>query len=156
MIQTLYIYIYIDLNILFPQKTIVQKTIWDDLYSYLYACYIVEVRSLKHISISFLSNRLEYDRSDSFPFDFEPNGITFSSKSKGKLPLRSYSIQFEETWKCVVLSVSIFISKTIFSRFKIYVYIFMYSIPIYIYMHTYIYIHRYIRIYIYLLGIPYS
>ena len=26
-----------------------------------------------------------YDRGDSFPFDFEPNGIPFDSKSKGKL-----------------------------------------------------------------------
>ena len=26
-----------------------------------------------------------YDRGDSFPFDFEPNGILFSSKSKGRL-----------------------------------------------------------------------
>ena len=25
-----------------------------------------------------------YDRGDSFPFDFEPNGITFGSKLKGK------------------------------------------------------------------------
>ena len=26
-----------------------------------------------------------YDRGDSFPFDFEPNGIPFGSKCKGKL-----------------------------------------------------------------------
>ena len=26
-----------------------------------------------------------YDRGDSFYFDFEPNGISFGSKSKGKL-----------------------------------------------------------------------
>ena len=25
-----------------------------------------------------------YDRGDSFPFDFEPNGIPFDSKLKGK------------------------------------------------------------------------
>ena len=31
-----------------------------------------------------------YDRGDSFPFDFKPNGILFGSKSKGKLPSRSY------------------------------------------------------------------
>ena len=36
-----------------------------------------------------------YDHGDSFPFDFEPNGITFGSKSKGKLSSRSYPIQFE-------------------------------------------------------------
>ena len=28
---------------------------------------------------------MEYDRNDSFPFDFEPNVIPFISKSKGKL-----------------------------------------------------------------------
>ena len=26
-----------------------------------------------------------YDRDDSFPFDFEPNGVPFGSKSKEKL-----------------------------------------------------------------------
>ena len=26
-----------------------------------------------------------YDRGDSFPTDFQPNGFTFGSKSKGKL-----------------------------------------------------------------------
>ena len=39
-----------------------------------------------------------YDRSDSFPFDFEPNGFPFGSKSKGKLSLRSYSIQIERKY----------------------------------------------------------
>ena len=29
-----------------------------------------------------------YDDGDSFPFDFEPNGIPFDSKSKGKLSPR--------------------------------------------------------------------
>ena len=36
-----------------------------------------------------------YDRGDSFPFDFEPNGNPFGSKAKGKLSPRSYPIQFE-------------------------------------------------------------
>ena len=36
-----------------------------------------------------------YDRGDSFPLDFEPNGIPFSSKLKGKLSPRSYPIQCE-------------------------------------------------------------
>ena len=31
-----------------------------------------------------------YDRGDSFPFDLEPNGFPFGSKSKGKLSPRSY------------------------------------------------------------------
>ena len=32
---------------------------------------------------------------DSFPYDFEPNGITFGSKSKGKLSPRPLPIQCE-------------------------------------------------------------
>ena len=40
-----------------------------------------------------------YDRGDSFPFDFEPNGIPFVSKSKGKLSPRSYPIKYERKWK---------------------------------------------------------
>ena len=47
-----------------------------------------------------------YDRGDSFPFDFEPNGIIFGSKSKGKLSPRSYAIQFEKKWKYSFLSVA--------------------------------------------------
>ena len=45
-----------------------------------------------------------YDRG-SFPFDFEPNGIQFGSKSKEKLSPRSYPIQFERNWKYRFLSV---------------------------------------------------
>ena len=45
-----------------------------------------------------------YDRSDSFPFDFEPNGIPFDSKSKGKLSPRSYPIQSERKCKYSFLS----------------------------------------------------
>ena len=40
-----------------------------------------------------------YDRGDSFPFDFEPNGNPFGSKSKGKLSPRSYPIQCERKGK---------------------------------------------------------
>ena len=40
-----------------------------------------------------------YDRGNSFPFDFEPNGFPFGSKSKGKLSPRSYPIQCERKWK---------------------------------------------------------
>ena len=46
-----------------------------------------------------------YDRGDSFPFDFEPNGVPFGSKLKGKLSPRSYPIQFEKKWKYSFLSV---------------------------------------------------
>ena len=46
-----------------------------------------------------------YDRGDSFPFDFEQNGIPYGSKSKGKLSPRSYPNQCERKWKSSFLSV---------------------------------------------------
>ena len=45
------------------------------------------------------------DRGDSFPYNFEPNGIPFGSKSKGKLSPRSYPIQHERKRKYSFLSV---------------------------------------------------
>ena len=51
--------------------------------------------TLRKIYFHFLSHGMGYDRGDSFPFDFEPNGIPFDSKSKGKLSPRSYPIQYE-------------------------------------------------------------
>ena len=48
---------------------------------------------------------MEYDRGDSFRFDFEPNGVPFGSKSKGKLSPRSYPIQCERKLKYSFLSV---------------------------------------------------
>ena len=51
-----------------------------------------------------------YDRGDSFPFDFEPNVNPFGSKSKGKLPSRSYHIHCERKWKHSFLSVRVTIS----------------------------------------------
>ena len=39
-----------------------------------------------------------YDRSDSFPFDFEPNGFPFGSKSKG-------TVTREKKWKHSFLSI---------------------------------------------------
>ena len=50
-----------------------------------------------------------YDRGDSFPFDFEQNGIQFCSKLKGKLSLRSYPIQCERKWKHSSSSLSVII-----------------------------------------------
>ena len=47
---------------------------------------------------------MRYDSGDSFPFDFELNGIPFGSKSKGKLSPRSYPIQVERKWKYSFLS----------------------------------------------------
>ena len=43
-----------------------------------------------------------YGRGDSFPFNFEPNGIPFASK--GKLSPRPYPIQCERKWKYGFLS----------------------------------------------------
>ena len=51
-----------------------------------------------------------YDRGDSIPFDFEPNGIQFGSKSNGKLSLRSYPLQIEGKWKHSFLSFFFFLS----------------------------------------------
>ena len=45
-----------------------------------------------------------YDRGDSFPLDFEPNGIPFGSKSKGEPSPRSYPIERERKWKYSFLS----------------------------------------------------
>ena len=46
-----------------------------------------------------------YDRGDSFPCNFEPNGIPFGSKSKVKLSPRSYPIECERKWKYSFLNV---------------------------------------------------
>ena len=53
-----------------------------------------------YISISF---HIEYDSGDSFPSDFEPNGIPLISKPKGKH--WSYPIQYERKWNASFLSV---------------------------------------------------
>ena len=47
-----------------------------------------------------------YDRGDSFPFDFEPNGMPIGSNSKRKLSPRSYPIQCERKWEYSFISVS--------------------------------------------------
>ena len=47
---------------------------------------------------------MEYDRGDSYPFNFEPNGNPFGSKSKGKLSPRSYPIQCERKWNISFLT----------------------------------------------------
>ena len=58
----------------------------------------------RRIDIFFLSNRMEYDRGDSFSVEFEPNRISLCLKSKRKLLLRSYSNQlFERKWKSIFL-----------------------------------------------------
>ena len=47
------------------------------------------------------------DLGDSFPFNFEPNGIPVGSKSKGRLSPRSYPIQFERKSNMSFLSVDL-------------------------------------------------
>ena len=47
-----------------------------------------------------------YNRGDSFPFDCEPNGVLFDSKSKEKLSPQLYPIQFERKRKYNFLSVT--------------------------------------------------
>ena len=49
---------------------------------------------------------MEHDHGDNFSFDFEPNGILFSSKLDRKLSPRSYSIQFERKGKSIFVSVT--------------------------------------------------
>ena len=48
---------------------------------------------------------MQYERSDSFAFDFEPNGNPFGSKSKAKPSYircdGSHSTQFEMKWKSI-------------------------------------------------------
>ena len=64
----------------------------------------IEVGALRKLLFHFLSNWMGYDRGDSFPFDFEPNGFPFGSKLKVKLSPRSYPIQCERKWKYSFLS----------------------------------------------------
>jgi len=61
--------------------------------------------TLRKLYFIFLSNWMGNDRGDSFSFDFEPNGIPFGLKSKGKLSPWLYPIQFERKWKYSFLSV---------------------------------------------------
>ena len=63
--------------------------------------------TLRKLVFHFLSHWMGYDREDSFPFDFEPNGFPFGSESKGKLFPRLYPIQFERKWNTSFLSVRI-------------------------------------------------
>ena len=46
---------------------------------------------------------MRYDCGDSFPFDFEPNGIPVGSKSKEKLSPRSYPNKCEKNGNIVSL-----------------------------------------------------
>ena len=55
--------------------------------------------ALRKLYFLFVSHLIGYDRGDSFPFDFEPNGIPFDLKLKGKLSPRSYPIEIERKWK---------------------------------------------------------
>ena len=66
--------------------------------------------ALRKLYFHFLSNWMVLDHVDSFPFDFEPNGILFGSKLNGKLSPRSYPIQYDRKWKYSFLSVK-FVTK---------------------------------------------
>ena len=46
-----------------------------------------------------------YDRDDSFPFDFKPNGSPFGSKSKGKRSPRTHPYEFGRKYKSTFLNV---------------------------------------------------
>ena len=68
---------------------------------------VYDSRTLREIYFLFFSKWEEYDRSDSFLFDHKQNQIVFSSESKGKLSLRSYSSKFERNKKYVSASVTV-------------------------------------------------
>ena len=59
----------------------------------------VSAPTLRKLYFHCLTHWMGYNRGDSFPFDFEPNGNIFGSKSKGKLSPQSYPIQCEGKWK---------------------------------------------------------
>jgi len=63
------------------------------------------VRTMRTLLFYCLSDCMGYDCGDSFPFDFEPVGFQFGSKSEGKLSRRSYPIQRERKWNASFLTV---------------------------------------------------
>ena len=71
-----------------------------------------------------------YDRGDCFPFDFEPNGIPFGSKLKGKLSSRSYPIQFERKWNTSFFSADAPTSSKLFLQVKNLHHIFPCKLPV--------------------------
>ena len=60
----------------------VSNSIWNFCNQVSYATILTTLRKLYFY---FLSHWMGYDRGDSFPFDFEPNGFPFGEKSKEKL-----------------------------------------------------------------------
>ena len=74
--------------------------------------------TLRKLYFHFLSNLMGYDCGDSFPFNFEPNGNPFGSKSKEKLLPRSYPIQFDRKKKDIFTASAKFVFKNI-SSFRI-------------------------------------
>ena len=61
--------------------------------------------TLRKLAFDFLSHWMGYDCDDSFLFAFEPNEISFDSKSKGKLSSRPCPVQFERKSNASFLSV---------------------------------------------------
>ena len=48
--------------------------LYTTIYTYI-NMYIIQMVTLWELDFHFLSNWMEYDRDDSFPFEFEPNGL---------------------------------------------------------------------------------
>ena len=57
-----------------------------------------ENSTLRKLVFYLLLNWIGYDRGESFPFDFEPNGILFGKKSKGKLEEKMEKRKKQEIW----------------------------------------------------------
>ena len=70
--------------------------------------WINKIHTLRKLYFHFLSLWMGYVHGDSFPFNFEPNGIVFSSKSKGKLSPLSYPMRCERKCKYSFLSTKYF------------------------------------------------
>ena len=79
----------------------IHRSQWGDYSSERWSVkgHMLSSHPLRKLYFHFLSHWMGYDRGDSFPFDFKPNGIPFGSKSKGKMSPRSYPIQYERKWK---------------------------------------------------------
>ena len=83
----------------------IQILIINSLIHFIINKFLMTTIALRKLCFHFLSNRMGYDRGDSFSFNFEQNGIPFGRKLKVKLSPRSYPMQFERKWIYSILSV---------------------------------------------------
>ena len=68
----------------FMGNLVTDKYIQSEAYTAVYQTqHDLQLYTLRKLYFKFLSNWMEYDHGDRFPFDFESNGIQFGSKSKG-------------------------------------------------------------------------